>query len=58
MKTLAQLYSSACAVGLPSQSDTEGFGMVILEAAACGTPAIATRVGEYRPQWKMVRRVS
>ena len=42
---LAQLYSSACAVVLPSQSDTEGFGMVILEAAACGAPAVATRVG-------------
>jgi rhamnosyl/mannosyltransferase len=42
---LAKLYSSACAVVLPSQSDTEGFGMVILEAAACGTPAVATRVG-------------
>jgi glycosyltransferase involved in cell wall biosynthesis len=42
---LAKLYSSAGAVVLPSQSDTEGFGMVILEAAACGVPAIATRVG-------------
>jgi glycosyltransferase involved in cell wall biosynthesis len=42
---LAKLYSSAEAVVLPSQSDTEGFGMVILEAAACGAPAVATRVG-------------
>lgn len=42
---LATLYSSAGAVVLPSQNDTEGFGMVILEAAACGVPAVATRVG-------------
>lgn len=30
---------------LPMESDVEGFGIVVLEAAAAGTPAVATRSG-------------
>jgi glycosyltransferase involved in cell wall biosynthesis len=44
-ETLRDLYSSSSAVVLPADHDAEGFGMVILEAAACGTPAVATAVG-------------
>ena len=44
-ETLRDLYSAASAVVLPANHDAEGFGMVILEAAACGTPAVATAVG-------------
>ena len=44
-EALRQLYSSASAVVLPADHDAEGFGMVILEAAACGTPGVATAVG-------------
>lgn len=44
-ETLRDLYSSASAVVLPAEDDAEGFGMVILEAAACATPAVATAVG-------------
>ncbi|HEY5999418.1 MAG TPA: glycosyltransferase family 4 protein [bacterium] len=35
----------AAAVVLPSLNQCEGFGMVLLEAAACGTPAVASAVG-------------
>ena len=42
---LRDLYSSASAVVLPAEHDAEGFGMVILEAAACRVPAVATNVG-------------
>ncbi len=42
---LRDLYRRAGVVALPSRDDAEGFGMVILEAAAVGTPAVATRVG-------------
>ena len=37
---LRHLYSGALALVLPSQS--EGFGLPAVEAAACGTPAVAT----------------
>jgi len=41
---LAQLYRAADVNVVPSLS-FEGFGLVVLEAAACGTPTIATRIG-------------
>jgi D-inositol-3-phosphate glycosyltransferase len=40
---LAGWYRSADAVVMPSSS--ESFGLVALEAQACGTPVVATRVG-------------
>lgn len=47
-ETLAQLYRACDLVILPahaSRDDVEGFGIVLLEAAAAGKPAVATRVG-------------
>ena len=41
---LVELYRAADVNVVPSLS-FEGFGLVVLEAAACGTPSIATRVG-------------
>ena len=41
--TLAYYYSAADAVVVPSQY--ESFGMVALEAMACGTPVVASQVG-------------
>jgi glycosyltransferase involved in cell wall biosynthesis len=41
-KTLLDLYRSAWV--LASASAHEGWGMTITEAAACGTPAVATRI--------------
>ena len=41
---LASLYLAADVNVVPSLS-FEGFGLVVLEAAACGTPSIVTRVG-------------
>lgn len=43
---LASLYRAADAVVIPSSS--ESFGLVALEAAACGTPVVATAVGGLR----------
>src|SRR5688572_32851577 len=40
---LAGWYRSADVVVMPSYS--ESFGLVALEAQACGTPVVATRVG-------------
>lgn len=47
-ETLAQLYHACDLVILPAQAsreDVEGFGIVLLEAAAAGKPAVSTRVG-------------
>ncbi len=41
--TLAQWYRAADVVAVPSYS--ESFGLVALEAQACGTPVVAARVG-------------
>ena len=42
---LVERYRSATLVVLPSTTAAESFGMVLLEAAACGRPAVASRVG-------------
>lgn len=41
---LPRLYTEADLVVLPTR-DLEGFGLVLIEAMACGTPAMGTRVG-------------
>ena len=41
---LIELYQAADVAVVPS-SEHEGFGLVVLEAAACGTPTIVTAVG-------------
>jgi D-inositol-3-phosphate glycosyltransferase len=40
---LLRLYQQASVFALPS--DEEGFGMVLLEAMACGVPVVSTRSG-------------
>ncbi len=42
--TLADHFSAADIFVLPSESQSEGFGIVLLESAACGTPVITTSV--------------
>jgi glycosyltransferase involved in cell wall biosynthesis len=41
---LVQLYQSGDVNVVPSVA-LEGFGLVVLEAAACGTPSVVTRIG-------------
>ncbi len=45
-RELADWYRAATAVVVPSHSET--FGLVALEAQACGTPVVAARVGGLR----------
>ena len=42
---LPKYYNESDVVVLPSYNRAEGFGMVIIEAQACGTPVIGTTVG-------------
>lgn len=43
--TLQGIYQQADIVVLPSTSDSEGFGMVLLEAYAAKKPVVASRIG-------------
>jgi glycosyltransferase involved in cell wall biosynthesis len=44
-KELPKYYAGADVFVLPSTNESEGFGMVLAEAQACGTPVIGTKVG-------------
>jgi glycosyltransferase involved in cell wall biosynthesis len=41
----ARYYAGSDVFVLPSTTNAEGFGMVLAEAEACGTPVVATKVG-------------
>ncbi|MCK5040254.1 MAG: glycosyltransferase family 4 protein [Candidatus Aenigmarchaeota archaeon] len=44
-ETLPKYYQSADILVLPTTTEQEGFGMVLLEAMACGGPVIGTKIG-------------
>jgi glycosyltransferase involved in cell wall biosynthesis len=45
---LTRAYQHATAFVLPSTTDSENFGTVLIEAMACGRPVVATNVGGLR----------
>lgn len=44
-RELPSYYACSDVLALPSRDSSEGFGLAILEAGACGKPVIASRVG-------------
>lgn len=45
LAALVEAYQAASVVVLPSTTDSESFGMVLIEAMACARPVIGSRVG-------------
>jgi rhamnosyl/mannosyltransferase len=45
LEALVEAYQAASVVVLPSTTDSESFGMVLIEAMACGKPVIGSDVG-------------